>query len=174
MAGQYVREGDTLFELTDFDVLEARIHVPERDALQIEAGREVELVLQAKDDLTFPGVVHHVSSKVDPDSGTVEITIRVEHAPAVVRSGSFVGVKMIRTRNATAAWLPREAVILGPRGAHVFVVESGVAHRREIKSGAQERGRLEIVEGLEANEQVVLTGHAGLDDGDRVEPTTAE
>ena len=131
---------------------------------------QVELVLQAKADVTFPGVVHHVSSKVDTESGTVEVTIRVEDAPQLVRSGSFVGVKMIRTRNATAAWLPREAVILGPRGAHVFVVEDGVAHRREITPGAQERGRLEVVSGLEAGEQVVLTGHGGLEDGERVEP----
>ena len=169
-AGQYVREGDTLFELTDFDVLEAKIHIPERDALQVEPGREVELVLQAKADVTFPGVVHHVSSKVDTESGTVEITIRVEDAPELVRSGSFVGVKMIRTHNATAAWLPREAVILGPRGAHVFVVEDGIAHRREITPGAQERGRLEVASGLEAGEQVVLTGHGGLEDGERVQP----
>jgi membrane fusion protein (multidrug efflux system) len=172
--GQYVREGDTLFELTDFATLEARIYVPERDALQVTAGREVELVLQARDDVAFPGVVRHVSSKVDPESGTVEITIEVADPPAQVRSGSFVGVKMIRTRNATATWLPREAVIRGPRGAHVFVVDDGVAHRREVVLGAEENGRLEIADGLEAGEQVVLSGHGGLDDGAAVEKIASE
>ncbi len=172
--GQYVREGDTLFELTDFDTLEARIHVPERDALQVTAGREVELVLQARDDVAFPGVVRHVSSKVDPESGTVEITIEVTEAPAEVRSGSFVGVKMVRTRNADARWLPREAVIRGPRSAHVFVVEKGVAHRREVVLGAEENGKLEIAEGLEAGEEIVVSGHGGLDDGQAVEKVASE
>lgn len=172
-AGQYVREGDTLFELTDFDCLEARIFVPERDALEVEVGREVELVLQARDHVVFTGVVHHVSSKVDPESGTVEVTIRVDAPPTVVRSGSFVDVKLVRTRNAAATWLPREAVIQGPRGAHVFVVEDGIAHRREVTVASEERGRLAIAEGLDAGEQVVLSGHDGLQDGDRVEPTPA-
>jgi membrane fusion protein (multidrug efflux system) len=172
--GQYVREGDTLFELTDFDTLEARIYVPERDALQVTPGREVELVLQARDDVTFPGVVRHVSSKVDPESGTVEITIEVKDAPAQVRSGSFVSVRMVRTRNANATWLPREAVIRGPRGAHVFVVEDSVAHRREVVLGAEEGGKLEIAEGLEASEQVVLSGHGGLDDGESVTAVASE
>jgi membrane fusion protein (multidrug efflux system) len=170
--GQYVREGDTLFELTDFDTLEARIWIPERDALQVTAGREVELVLQARDDVVFPGVVRHVSSKVDPESGTVETTIEVTDPPAPVRSGSFVGVKMVRTRNAAAAWVPREAVIRGPRGAHVFVVEAGVARRREVVLGAEENGRQELAEGVEAGEQVVLSGHGGLRDGDAVETST--
>lgn len=172
--GQYVREGDTLFELTDFDTLEARIHVPERDALQVTAGREVELVLQARDDVAFPGVVRHVSSKVDPESGTVEITIEVADPPAQVRSGSFVGVKMVRTRNPDARWLPREAVIRGPRGAHVFVVEDGVARRREVVLGAEENGKQEIAEGLDAGEEVVLSGHGGLEDGEAVAKVASE
>jgi membrane fusion protein (multidrug efflux system) len=172
--GQYVREGDTLFELTDFDTLEARIWIPERDALQVTPGREVELVLQARDDVAFPGVVRHVSSKVDQESGTVEITIEVADPPAQVRSGSFVGVKMVRTRNATATWLPREAVIRGPRGAHVFVVDKGVAHRREVVLGAEENGRLELAEGVEAGEKVVLSGHGGLHDGDSVDTVASE
>jgi membrane fusion protein (multidrug efflux system) len=176
VGGQFVRPGDVLFEITDFDPLIAKVHVPERDALLIEPGREVELVLQANTDVRFKGRVRQVASVVDPQSGTVEVTIQAEEPPPEVRSGSFVSVRLVRESHLQARWLPREAVIVGPRGAHVFVVEDGTARRRTIVVGDEERGRVRIVEGLEIGELVVLTGHGALQDGSSVQlksPTLA-
>jgi len=166
--GRYVKVGDPLFELTDFSVLVADIHVAERDALHVAPGRAVELVLQAKPDVEFAGTVRRVSSKVDAESGTVKITIAVDAAPPEVRSGSFVGVKMIRTESPRAKWVPREAVIRGPRASWVFTVDGDVAHRREVVTGAEQGARVEIVQGLEVGERVVRSGHGNLADGDAV------
>jgi RND family efflux transporter MFP subunit len=167
--GQYVKVGDPLYEVTDFSTLVADIHVPERDAMMVEEGREVDVVLQAAPDVTFKGKVQRIASVVDTASGTVEVRVAVEDAPAHVRSGSFVTVRMIRQHHDAAKLLPRDAVVVGPRGAHVFVVVDGVAKRRMVELGDSERGRVHVTEGLEANEQVVLSGHGALEDGEPVD-----
>lgn len=167
--GQYVRAGDTVLELTDFSTLVAEIFVPEREALQLEAGRSAQLVLQAAPDVEFGGVVRDVASVVDPQSGTVKITIEVTQAPPAVRSGSFVTIRMVREHHAAALWVPREAVTRGPRASHVFVVEGDKAVRREVQVGVEDEGRLRIVTGLALGEVVVLAGHGRLEDGEAVE-----
>lgn len=167
--GQYVKVGDPLYEVTDFSTLVADIHIPERDAMLIEEGRAVDVVLQAAPDVKFSGEVQRIASVVDTASGTVEVRVAVQDAPAHVRSGSFVTVRMIRQHHGAAKLLPRDAVVIGPRGAHVFVVDGGVAKRRMVELGDTERGRVHVTEGLDTDEQVVLSGHGALEDGQAVD-----
>jgi membrane fusion protein (multidrug efflux system) len=167
--GQYVRTGDPLYEITDFETLVADIHIPERDAMLIEVGRKVDVVLQAAPDVTFEGSVQRIASVVDTASGTVEVRIAVADAPPDVRSGSFVTVRLVRRHVESANLLPRDAVVLDARGAHVFVVTDGVARRREVQLGDTERGRVHVLEGVEPGESVVLAGHGALEDGQAVD-----
>lgn len=172
--GQYVKIGDPLFEVTDFSTLVARIHIPERDAMQLEPGREAELVLQANPDLKFEGSVKRIASVVDVKSGTVEVTIEVQQPPSQLRSGSFVGIRLLRERHDDACLVPREAVVVDHQGEHVYVVKDGVARRRTVRVGATESGRSQILEGLEPDESVVVAGHGALQDGAEVEVVAEE
>lgn len=172
--GQYVKVGDPLFEVTDFSTLEARIHIPERDAMQLEPGRQAELVLQAKPDLKFSGSVKRIASVVDVKSGTVEVTIEVQKPPAQVRSGSFVGIRLLREEHDDACLVPRESVAVDHQGEHVYVIEGAVARRRSVTVGATESGLSQILEGLETGESVVVAGHGALQDGATVSVVAQE
>lgn len=163
--GQYVRVGDELLDITDFSVLVARIHVPERDAAALQPGRSVQVELQADADVSLTGTIRAVASVVDTASGTVKVTIEVRDPPSSVRSGSFVTVSMLRDHVPEAIWVPREAVIQSPRDAHVFVVEDDRVSRRVVEVGVEDKGRLQIATGLAAGESVVLSGHGDLEDG---------
>lgn len=167
--GQYVKVGDPLFEVTDFSTLVARIHIPERDAMLLEPGRTAELVLQANPDSTFSGSVKRIASVVDVKSGTVEVTLEVADPPAQVRSGSFVGIRLLREQHVDTCLVPRESVIVDHQGEHVYVVQDGLARRRTVTVGATESGRSQILEGLEPGESIVVAGHGALQDGSQVE-----
>jgi membrane fusion protein, multidrug efflux system len=169
IAGRWVRMGDPIVDVTDFDMLVARIHVPERDAMRLEAGRVATMTLQAADDVKFTGTLRRVSEVVDTKSGTVEVVIEVTNAPPQVRSGSFVAIRIERERDPLAKWVPREAVVREAGGAVVFVLEDGVVHRRAIELGAEQGSRVAIRSGLEPGELVVLAGQGALRDGDDVQ-----
>lgn len=169
VAGKWVRTGDAIVDVTDFSMLVARIHVPERDALRLEEGREATLTMQAADDVKFTGRLRRISEVVDAKSGTVEVVIEVAKAPPQVRSGSFVVVRIERERDPAAKWIPREAIVREASGAVVFVLEDGIVHRRSIELGAEQGSRVAVTKGLEPGELVVLAGQGALRDGDDVQ-----
>jgi membrane fusion protein (multidrug efflux system) len=169
IAGRWVRAGDAIVDVTDFSTLVARIHVPERDALKLEAGRQATMTLQAAEDVHFTGTLRRVSEVVDTKSGTVEIVVEVTDAPPQVRSGSFVAIRIEREREPLAKWVPREAVVREAGGAVVFVLEDGVVHRRAVELGAEQGSRVAVRSGVEPGELVVLAGQGALRDGDDVQ-----
>ncbi|MBC8073878.1 MAG: efflux RND transporter periplasmic adaptor subunit, partial [Deltaproteobacteria bacterium] len=162
VAGKWVRTGDPIVDVTDFGVLVARIHIPERDALRLEPGRQATLVLQAAADVRFTGTVRRIAEVVDVKSGTVEIVVEVTQVPPQVRSGSFVAIRIEREREAMAQWIPREAIVRESSGAVVFVVEDGVARRRELELGTEQGARVAVRSGVVAGELVVLAGQSAL------------
>lgn len=164
--GQHVRIGDELFQITDADPLVARIYLPEKDVIGLDAARPVRITLNADPSVTFDAAIRHVSPVVDTETGTVKITIEAHAVPGAVRSGSFVTVDVVRERRDGAVLLPREAVVRELKKAHVFVAgDDETAVRREVELGLEESDLVEVLSGVEAGEQVVVAGQGGLKEG---------
>ena len=68
--GNQINSGQTLFRIDDFDPLEARVAVPERDMQAIKAGQPVQMLVDAMPGTVFMGTLGHVWSRqycnVDP------------------------------------------------------------------------------------------------------------
>ncbi len=172
--GQHVRPGDELFQVTDFDPLIARIYLPERDVLGLEEGRQVQIRLDAADEVSFAGRIRQISPVVDTSTGTVKVTIEATEPPKQVRPGSFVTVNIVRETHADAVLLPREAVVRELRKAHVFVAENEIAEKRTVTLGLEEGDLIEVISGVEAGDQVIVAGQGGLKDGSVVKILTAD
>ena len=173
-AGQHLRPGDTLFNLTDYDPLIARIFLPERDVIALKTGREVRLTLRAANEISFKGRIRQISPVVDTATGTVKVTVEAVQPPEAVRPGAFVTVDIVRETKANAIRVPREAVIRELREAHVFVVEGAVAKRRDLTLGFEEGGFIEALSGLKAGEKVIIAGQGALRDGSPVKVLAAK
>lgn len=163
--GQHVRPGDELFQITDFDPLIARIHLPETDVLGLSEGREVRIALNANPDVHFSGRIRQISPVVDTATGTVKLTIEANDPPQGVRPGSFVSVNVVRQTRKGSVLLPREAVIRELQSSHVFVAHDGMAEKRKVTLGIEEGAWIEAVDGVDPGDQVVVAGQGGLKDG---------
>jgi membrane fusion protein (multidrug efflux system) len=164
-SGQHVRPGDSLFTITDFDPLVARIYLPERDVMGLEEGRPVRLTLRATNEIRFDGRIRQISPVVDTATGTVKVTVEAVHPPQIVRPGAFVTVEIVSDTRHAATVLPREAVLRELQASHVFVAEKGVAKKRAVTLGIEEGDRVEVLGGVKAGEQVIVAGQGGLKDG---------
>ncbi len=171
--GHHLRPGDTLFTITDFDPIIARIYLPEKDVLALNTGTDVRIRLKAADDIAFKGKIRQISSVVDPATGTVKVTIEAVNPPDTVRPGAFVNIDIIRETRAGAIAVPREAVVRELRDAHVFIAEGEVAKKRAVTLGIEENDVVQILTGLKPGEKVIVAGQGALKDGTAIKVTPA-
>ena len=172
--GQHVRPGDELFTVADFDPLVARIYLPERDVLNLDAGRDVQISLRADSAVGFAGRIRQISPVVDTATGTIKVTVEARAVPAKVRPGAFVRIDIVRDSVADAVLMPREAVVRELQAAYVFVASDGLAEKRTVTLGLEENGQVQAVSGVAAGEAVIVAGQGGLKDGSQIELIAAE
>jgi multidrug efflux pump subunit AcrA (membrane-fusion protein) len=79
----------------------------------------------------------------------------------------FERFKVSTPEGGEAPLIPEAAVVRGRSGDYVFAFE-GIAHRRKVTLGLEEGPRVEVSEGLEAGELLVVAGQQKLRDGQGV------
>lgn len=144
----------------DFTVAETYIHALEKNLPVIVAtaglpGRE------------FRGKVTHLDSRVDPVTRSIAVRAELQNAKGELKPGMFMTVRL-QGEVAPALLVPEGAIVPEQGQTYVFVVESGVAQRRQVKLGKRRPGEVEIVEGLKEHERVVAEGTQNLRDGSTV------
>ncbi len=148
------------------------LQVTEQDYVRIREGMPVEVRAPALPDVVRQGTVSRVSPVLDRMTRTAEVEVLVDNADGVLRPGMVADVGIELSRRPGAVMAPSRALVLGPRTdtereASVFVFdrEAGVAHRRTVRLGQRFERRVEILEGLEGDEDLVVEGQHLLRDG---------
>lgn len=157
-----------LFRIVGLNTLEAEVHIPEQDYAKVQVGQEAVLTIDAFPEELFPGKVERKSPVIDSRSGTAEVTIAVENPEGLLRPGMFVRVQIIIAVHPNALILPREAILMQGERKTVFAVRVGAARELTVKTGFEEGDRVEVLEGLQEDDLVVVRGHLGLQDGTKV------
>jgi len=162
--GQTVSDGTPLFTLADMSRLLARVYVPAKEFRRIRADQPVELVVTSSGD-HLTGRIDLISPLVDPESGTIKVTVEVSEYPPTTRPGDFVEVSIVTDRHDDGLLVPRVAVVTERGQRAVFVADGETASRRVVGVGFEDDDHAEIVTGLDAGELVVVQGQRALRDG---------
>jgi membrane fusion protein (multidrug efflux system) len=167
--GQNVNPQSQLFTIVDSDPLEAKVYLPEKEIFGLSPNQKVALGLNAQKDVMFTGTIRQINPAVDPKTGTIKVTVEVTKAPAVVRPGSFVDVKLETQRHDNTLLIPKRALMEETGERFVFVIHSGKASRRIVTVGFQDDQNAEILSGVNQGEMVVTSGQGALRDGTKTE-----
>jgi len=164
--GEYVRTGQPLFELVALDPIEVGFSVAERDSARVAVGQQVDVRVAPYPEESFRGEVTVISPTLDARTRTLRVKAQIANADGRLRPGLFARADLGVARREGALLVPEEAVLQRADGEVVFTVTSDDKARRVlVKTGMQREGKVEIVTGLAAQDQVVVRGHAVLVDG---------
>jgi membrane fusion protein, multidrug efflux system len=160
--GDYVKEGADLLSLEDPSQLWADFRVPEHLAGRLLVGQTVSIGIDALPGTTLKGVVRALDAQADANGRSLLLRARLTQTAPNLRSGLFVRVALELGRRDNALWVPEEALV--PQGGKLFVfkVRDGQATRVGVKVGARKPGWAELLEGVQAGDQVVSAGHQRL------------
>jgi len=176
---RYIKLGNTIapnaptFRVTDLDPLVAYVHIPEKEFRKLAPRQTADVVVDALGGEPFTGVISRISPTVDPKSGTFRARVEVPDPTRRLKPGMFARVNIVYERRENALQLPRAAVIDADGTQSVFVVANGKAEQRIVRTGLANSGWLEVVEGLDGSEQIVVVGQAGLKSGSAVKVVDA-
>ena len=164
--GDRVNLNEALFVVEDFSPLWARIYLPERELSQIRIGQRAELRMQAYPQDTFQGAIKMISPTVDPESGTIKVTLEIRAHRNLLRPGMFGTVYIATETRSSAVVVPIRAIVRERDENRVFVIgDENRVEKREVEIGFREDNELELVSGLSEGEAVVTVGQEGLNDG---------
>jgi membrane fusion protein (multidrug efflux system) len=173
--GNMVTNNQVVASVAKFDPLLARIQVTEKDFGKITVGQTARITVEAAPEREFTGTVKMISPVVDPESGTVKVTVEVPRTDtSLLRPGMFASVYIITETRRNTMVIPKKALVLEGEGNQVFTFETdpesgrGQAQRRRIEIGFTDSDRLEILSGLSQGEQVITVGQEGLRPGSSV------
>jgi membrane fusion protein (multidrug efflux system) len=167
--GQYVREGDVLFVLMKVDPLKLQFDVPEKYADRLVAGQQVRAAVAALPGQEFTGTIRTVFPSVAVQTRTIRVDASVPNPGYRLKPGFYATVRVPLTRLPGSLVVPRSALVRHEGTENVFVVRGDRAELVRIQTGAETADRVEVVSGLSATDQVVVTGADTLRSGDRVQ-----
>ena len=170
----YVRPGDLatprarLLKMMDPSSLVIRAGLPETCAADIRKGTEASIRLDAYPRKTIKARIERVHPRLEWDSRTRIVEAKVLD-PVKLIPHLFARLSVRGRVAEDAVVVPDAAIVTTPRGFKVvYVVTGGQAEMRKVTVGLEHEHRVQITEGIQAGEKVVVAGNLNLKDGAKV------
>jgi RND family efflux transporter MFP subunit len=168
--GQVVAAGAELLTLIRDGRLEWRAELPERDLIRVTPG--VTVALRGPDGAEVAGTVRAVSPALDARSRTGLVYADLP-MPGALRAGMYAPGDLV-LGDLPARTVPDQAIVERDGYRYVFVLGEGdIVTQRRVELGVRDGGVVQVREGLQGDEQVVVEGAGFLADGDRVRVVAA-
>jgi HlyD family secretion protein len=148
-----VAQNQPLLTVVNLSAFEVEFDVPENYASDMAPGTAAEIVYEGK---TYPGRVTTVSPEVR-DSQVRGTVVFDGEPPPNLRQSQRVSVRMVLERRTNVVKTARGPFLESGGGRQAYVVENGVAVKREIEVGAVSVSEVEIVKGVNPGERVVVS-----------------
>ena len=166
--GQLIVQGAELAQVAPTSSLVADVDLIGQDLARVREHLKARVRHSAWGDTSFDGTVLRLAPSLDPMTRTLRAEVAVENPRGELRPGMFVEVTIIAERRSGVPVVPREAVTERGGRKVVFVLEGQKVSRRDVALGLGDDDVVEIRQGLEPGERVVVRGIETLQDDQRV------
>ncbi|MEJ8572857.1 efflux RND transporter periplasmic adaptor subunit [Microbaculum marinum] len=169
--GEYVEPGDKLVNLEKIDPIKVDFSIAERYLPHVKNGAEVKITVDALNGQAFTGKVFAINPQIDPAGRSIALRAEVPNPDNVLRPGLFVRVSLQTAERDDAIVIAEDAIVAQAGGSFVYRIVDDKAVLTPVKLGQRRYGKVEILEGLEVGDSIVVAGQMKLRDGVEVAPT---
>jgi RND family efflux transporter MFP subunit len=165
--------GTFMFTVTQSDVMRIQLFVPQDAAIGVKPRIDAVVRVPELPGRTFAGKVTRTADALDPATRTLLTEIDIPNPDGTLRPGIYCTVELKVPRVAPSLIVPASAIVFDDDGLHVLVVENGVTHLRKVNETRDLGTEVEVDDGVEAGDQVVLDPPIDLGEGSKVSIRTA-
>jgi Cu(I)/Ag(I) efflux system membrane fusion protein len=169
--GQYVKEGDKLFEIADFSTMWFLFDAYERDLRWIKPGQQVEVTVPAVPGKTFTAPVSFIDPNVKDMSRSAKVRVEIQN-PLIQENGRtrrelyhrLYAEGVVKVDVPAVLTVPRSAVLAPGAQAIVYIdLGGGGYEQRKVKLGRAGDDWLEVLDGLSEGDRIVTAGNMLID-----------
>ena len=166
--GMLVSPGFELARIGPVDRLIADINLIGPELGKIEIGQSARVRHYAYRDIDHEGTVTHLSPTLDPTNHTFQAEIEIDNPDGLLRPGMYVETFVILDQRADVVVVPRASVTTRSGNSIVFVLDGQRTRQQQVRLGLGDDYQVQVLEGVDLGERVVIRGLETLTDGSRV------
>lgn len=162
VVGQRITAGQKLFKLFNTSTLKIDVGVLESDIPKIKIGNSAIVEIPSLNNEKFNASIIYVSPYIDKETKTCKVTLQLKNVSNKIKPGMFAKVLLETEKLINRILIPREALLVRDKRTLVFTVENNYAKWKYVKIGKQNDQYIEILEGVEPGENVIVEGQYTL------------
>ena len=162
--GDYLKDGADIVNIEDIDAIFVDFRLPERFQSKVKRGQTAMLDMDALPGRKYSAKIQAIDPLIDANGRSVGIRGCIDNRQLQLRPGMFARVNTVFGVRENARVIPEEAIV--PQGGKQFVIrllagdtpQSRISQRVEVKLGLRSPGKVEVLDGLELGDTVVVAG----------------
>ena len=166
--GSMVAPSVSIAKISNTKNLEINISVAERFVSRIAVGQPALLTFDSYPGEVFTAKVAEVNPVLATTSRSMGVKLVLDPPDNRIKIGMYCRVKLITESKAGVVAIPREAIVNRSGQESVFVVNGNTVENCPISVGITVDNMVEVVSGLAAGNEVVVSGQTLLDSGSKV------
>lgn len=163
--GMMVKAGEELFRLADLSSIWVIADVPEQDIALVKVGAPAKLSFRAFPGETFQGRVTFILHELEMATRTAKVRIEVKNPDHRLKHEMFADVEIDSGAGDSEHLVVPVSAVIDSGSRQVVLVERGEGRYepRAVKLGTRGDGYVQIIDGVKAGEQVVVTANFLID-----------
>jgi membrane fusion protein, multidrug efflux system len=157
-----------LFTVMDFTKVRVQTAIPEMEVPFIKAALPVKVMVEELPSAKIEGTVTRFSHALDESTKTMLAEIELPNPEGTLRPGMYANARITVERKPDALILPTDAALFERGRTSVFTVADNKAKRITVKTGFNDNGWVEILDGVKPGESVIVIGKQAIADGQPV------
>lgn len=176
--GQYLTAGEAVASLVDASTLRVNFSLNEQAVAQLRIGQTLDLMVDALAPRTFQARVNAIDPLIGK-SRQVQVQAVLDNPDGQLQAGMYASVRLRAVQPTAVTVVPETAITYTAYGQTVFIAQRDAGQQLSVRrvrvtTGERWDGRVEVTSGLEAGDQVVVSGQLKLSDGMQVEPVAQD
>lgn len=163
--GDPVEPDKALLEIIDLSEVHAVARVPEYQAGSLKPGAKARIKIAAVGDKELEGTLLRFGTSADMESGTIDAYFLLQNPEGLIRPGMRAEFSIVKSSRDGILSVPRESLQGNPANRHVYIKHPQLPNtfdKVSVQTGETNNDRVEIVDGLVLDDQVVTRGSYSL------------
>ena len=163
-----LNSGTSVATIMDYSTMLLEINLPESAINEVKVGQKAKITHYTLPKDTIIGEITELSPAISAETRTFKGKLVIDNRKMLIRPGMFVKADIVTESHNSTIIIPKNIVRNDRNRRTVFVVDQGIAIAKQVKLGLEDKTSVEVLSGLDKDDQLIIRGFETLRDGSKV------